>query len=722
MPIFILSLIGILLFSPAHAQNPLHLSAKEKAWISDHPEPLRVHNEHAWEPYNYYEDGNAKGYSIDYMNLIAEKLGIPIKYISGPSWNEFMGMMKDGSLDLMINIASTKDRRTFLAFTEPYMITSSSLFVRDSEQGISDLSDMSGKRIGFTRGFFFGEFIRRYYPKIKIVEFDSSLDSFIGVRNGLADAAMEVPEVARSIMLKAGLSGLKRAGTVKDPLFITTFSIATRKDEPILRDIIQKGMDAISPAKIISLRAKWNLGKNYNPRITPQDIAYLERLGKLRICVNPDRLPLEAVNLDGSLTGISSEFVKMISQRLATPLRLVKTRNWAESMAFVKAGRCDLLPMVIKSKAGEHYGLDFTLPWLSLRYVVATRSNQVYISDFKQIIDRKIGIVRGLGTRSILQDAYPGIKLDEVGSVGEGLAKVKSGELFGFVDAAPAIAHAIQKGKLVEVKISGEVGINMDLSIGLAKGNGKLLSIVERSIASIDKQQITAIYNRWLAVAYVERVDYTPFWQLLIGITLVSIYLCYRYRRGMKTATELRLVHARIEAANRELDKKNQELAKQARTDSLTGLSNRLNTDEALHEELKRFERYKVVFSVVMLDIDYFKKINDDYGHAVGDRVLKSVAGMLKLNTRENDLVGRWGGEEFMVVCPSTTLEGARRLAEILKSSFKEPVIEDLPPIAASFGVASIKPGEAVFDLVRRADDALYVSKNKGRNRVSTAE
>ncbi len=723
MRVFIAALVGILLFSPAHAQNQVHLSAREKAWISAHPQPLRVHNEQAWEPYNYYKDGRARGYSIDYMNLVAGKLGIKVRYVSGPDWNQFMEMMKKGSLDVMLNIANTKDRRTFLSFTEPYLITSSSLFVRNSEREISSLSDMSGKRIGFTRGFFFEEFIRRYYPKIKIVNFDSTLASFIGVRDGLADAAMEVPEVARIIISKAGLVGLKSVGPVKDPLFITTFSMATRKDQPILRDIIQKGMDAVSPAEIISLRNKWNIGKNYGPRTTDEDVAYLERRGKLRICVNPDRLPLEAVGMDGSLTGISSEFVKLLAQRLATPLRLVKTRNWAESIAAARAGRCDLLPMVTRAEAtAVGNGLDVTSPWLSLRYVVATRSDQIYVPYFRYVMDRKIGVVRGLGTGNVLRAAYPGIKLYEVENVGEGLAKVKKGELFGFVDVAPTITYVIRRDNLTRVKISGEVGINMDLSVGVTKVDGRLLPIVERSVSSIDKDRISSIYNRWLAVAYIDRVDYTPFWQLLAGISVVAIYLYYRYRQGMKTAIELRSAHARIEIANRKLDEKNRQLDKQARTDPLTGLSNRLNTDEVLHNELKRFERYNVVFSVVMLDLDHFKLINDNYGHAVGDKVLKSVAGILTRNTRENDLVGRWGGEEFMIVCPSTSLEGACRLAETLLSALREQTPKDMPSITASFGIASIQPGETVFNLVKRADGALYESKDKGRNRISAAE
>lgn len=715
------SVIGLVLSSPVPTQAQGLLSAEETAWLRQHANPLRVHNEQSWKPYNYFEDGQAKGYSIDYIKLVAEKLGIEVKFVSGPSWSEFLEMVKDGSLDLMLNIANTKDRRTYLAFTEPYHITSTSLFVRNSEQDISDLNDLAGKRIGFTRGFFFEEFIRRFYPEIEVVLFDSTLESLIGVKNGLADAAMEVPEVARGIMLDAGVTGLKHVGTVKDPLFIPTFSMATRKDAARMRDIIQKAMDAVTSTERRALLAKWNLDNTGAPNIPAEDAAYLKQLGELRICVNPDRLPLEAVNIDGTLTGVSSEFVKLLADRLTIPLRLVETENWADSLRYAKTGRCDLLPMTINTEALAA-DLDFTSPWLSLQNVVATRNDQIYISDFKQVTNRKVGVVKGLGVRDILLKAYPGIRLQEVESVAKGLAKVENGSLFGFIDSVPTITRAIQGGNLTRVKISGEIGLNINLAVGVAKGDDKLLPIVERAIADIDKRQIAAIYNRWIAVTYVDRVDYTMLWLLLAAVTIITFYVYHRYRQGVKTATELRTAHAKVEAANRELDEKNQELDRQSLTDPLTGLSNRRMIDKALHDEFIRFKRYDISLSVILVDIDHFKQVNDDHGHIVGDRVLKSVAEILTANTRGNDLVGRWGGEEFIVICPSTALEGSVKLAEILKYSLKEQVPDGLPGVTASFGVAHLQPVETVESLIKRADGALFDAKSKGRDRVSTGE
>jgi diguanylate cyclase (GGDEF)-like protein len=710
MRFLILALIGFFLLNAAQAANSPLLTPDEQAWLREHPDPIRVHNELNWRPYNFNEAGEPKGYSIDYMNLVAEKLGIKIRYISGPSWSEFLEMMKNRSLDLMINIASTKDRRTYLGFSEPYLISSTSLYVRISDNSISDLDDLEGKKIAFTKGFFFGEFIRKYYPKIEIVTFDSTLASFIGVDKGLADAAIEVPVVAQRILREAKLTSLKRGGKVKDPRFITTFAFATRKDDQTLLNIIQKGMDAITSVEESSIRRKWKLEETELPLISADQRNYLKQLGQLRVCVNPERLPLEAVNLDGSLTGISSEFVNLLEERVKIPFHLVKTSNWVESLKFAAAGKCDLLPMAIKTPERQHY-LNFTSAWLTLPYVVATRHDQIYISSINQVIGEQMGVVRGLASRENLVAAYPDIKLVEVDSVSDGLKKVDSGKLFGFIDTIPTISRTLQAEAITGVKISGDVGTDMSLAIAVNGKDRQLLEILESSLRAIEKDQITGIYNRWLAVAYIDRFDYTRFWLILTGIILITLYIYYRYRRGLLITAKLRAAHAEVEVANRELDR-------QARTDPLTGIANRLKTGENLSHELIRYQRYKEHFSVVMLDIDHFKRINDSSGHHVGDEVLKNVASLLTQKTRASDLPGRWGGEEFLIICPSTTHDGALKLAEILRLALQESGLDNLPPQTASFGVASIEDGESIDDLVKRADSALYQAKSAGRNCV----
>jgi diguanylate cyclase len=163
---------------------------------------------------------------------------------------------------------------------------------------------------------------------------------------------------------------------------------------------------------------------------------------------------------------------------------------------------------------------------------------------------------------------------------------------------------------------------------------------------------------------------------------------------------------------------------KEAARDSLTGLLNRKSFDEALISVEKSVPKEKANFSLLMLDIDYFKKFNDTYGHQVGDQVLKLVASTLKTGVKGGDIVARYGGEEFAIILPKTTKENAFAVAEHVRDSVSSKDIINrgtgkvLGQIRLSVGVSEYKPGEALEDLIERADKALYEAKNNGRNQT----
>jgi len=174
-----------------------------------------------------------------------------------------------------------------------------------------------------------------------------------------------------------------------------------------------------------------------------------------------------------------------------------------------------------------------------------------------------------------------------------------------------------------------------------------------------------------------------------------------------------------------ELLRKEEDLERLTITDPLTGLYNRRFFQPRLDVEIERAKRYGRVSSLVMLDVDNFKEINDQRGHQFGDRVLAEVGKILKGNVRASDIVCRYGGEEFAVLLPETPLEQAGLAAEKLRTCLKEGFQEGRDPVAltVSLGVASYpSPGVADGnDLVRRADAALYEAKGRGRDRVEGA-
>ncbi len=159
----------------------------------------------------------------------------------------------------------------------------------------------------------------------------------------------------------------------------------------------------------------------------------------------------------------------------------------------------------------------------------------------------------------------------------------------------------------------------------------------------------------------------------------------------------------------------------EARTDALTGLKNRRSFNEELHRQFAQRQRQGVVFSLLLIDVDHFKQVNDNHGHPAGDLVLRSVAEFLTKTLRDMDLVYRYGGDEFAVICPGSRLHEAATAAErIRQTAATTPVLlkDDGFPRTLSIGVAEVDGSEIADGLIQRADQALYAAKHAGRNRV----
>lgn len=160
------------------------------------------------------------------------------------------------------------------------------------------------------------------------------------------------------------------------------------------------------------------------------------------------------------------------------------------------------------------------------------------------------------------------------------------------------------------------------------------------------------------------------------------------------------------------------EIRRLAHTDWLTGLANRLSLGNTLETEIERSRRYGRPLSLIMFDIDHFKDFNDNFGHEIGDEVLKRLAKTVREALREADSLGRWGGEEFMVVVPETTGSGAEAMAEKLRNAVARMETPCPTSVTASFGVSEMRPGDTPKTLARRVDEAMYQAKEAGRNRV----
>ncbi len=233
-------------------------------------------------------------------------------------------------------------------------------------------------------------------------------------------------------------------------------------------------------------------------------------------------------------------------------------------------------------------------------------------------------------------------------------------------------------------------------------------------LSVIDGSRATA-YVRAASVVRLLAVDEQTFWRLVMASHDFAANLLVLLARRMRAN------NASLSTA----EKLRKQLEREATMDGLTGLYNRRWLEERLPRLVARFQRSLEPLSVVMIDIDHFKQVNDRFGHVAGDQVLRAVAQAIQRDVRPTDLAARYGGEEMVVLLPDTGLEGARCAAERLRAKVSSLHIEasegvPLPTVTISLGISTLEAGDSAQSIVDRADAALYRAKREGRNRVVT--
>ncbi|SIS41385.1 diguanylate cyclase [Neptunomonas antarctica] len=438
------------------------------------------------------------------------------------------------------------------------------------------------------------------------------------------------------------------------------------------------------------------LKKNHLVTFNEAQKLYLKNKKVITLCVDPNWMPLESI-YNGQHIGIAADIISKLSSQLPIPIQLVETKSWQESLDKAKQRHCDILSLVSTTPERAVY-MDFTTPHLTLPIVMATTTDKFFISDIADIRDQKFGIVKGYSMVENLRKKIPGINIVEVDSIHEGLKQVESGLLYGYIDNLMSTANEIQKDFGGTLKISSRLTKDLQLSIATRNDEPELHTIFNKLVQNISPEDKQSVYNKWVSVKQEIAFDYSLMWKIVSGLSLLSLGFIYHYYQ---------------------LRKLNQRLTTLSITDKLTGLYNRVKIDDVLVERKTEVDRYKIDVAIILLDIDFFKRVNDTYGHIVGDSVLVEFANIIQNNVREADYVGRWGGEEFILISPYINLTEAVTLAEKLLHKVRTHSFQQIGTLTASAGVSCFSASLNIKETLYHVDQALYRSKQTGRDKVS---
>lgn len=701
----------IIIFSLFCFSNDLNLSKEEKRFIKNNP-IITVGMMPDFTPFSYYHGEEVVGFEHDLLKIVSKRSGLKFeKKID--QWSTIYNNFKNKKVDMITSISHKEYREEFTTFTSSYYDIPIMIFVRDDFGKYEGAKSLEGKRVGVLKDVFYIKELEKL-DNLDLVFYDGYEDLAEDLVFGKVDVIIQNLTNINHLIKKHLYSNIKLASELVLPNTKNEdLRFGIQIEKPLLSSILQKALSSITVKEKENLVNKW-IGsiKEYSGghiELNKDEIAYLANK-PIKYCINPSGLPFEGFNKDGNHIGLSQDYYNLFGKMLSAEFELVKTKSWNDSLQYILDHKCDMLAFGVETPERKKH-LNFTSYYLDIPLVVATKINVPFINHILDLEDKKIGIIKGDAFVKILRAKYPSLSIVEVDNINDGLNKVKKEEIFAYIDTLPSIGYAFQINYFGELKIAGKITETLKLSITLNKEEKILLNIMQKTINKISSEMHREILIKWIPIKYANKIDYN----LIIKIVLVAVFILLLF---LYWNTKIRNANKLLKEAQEDIFLKNKELRILAVTDKLTNLDNRRQFEDNLQNELNRSERFNNNFSLTLLDIDNFKKVNDTYGHQTGDSVIQEIATLLKENIRRTDFIARYGGEEFVIICPEATIGNTRILIENLKKRVANHNFKEIPKCTASFGITISKRDDTLDTILRRADKALYEAKNKGRNRV----
>jgi polar amino acid transport system substrate-binding protein len=461
----------------------------------------------------------------------------------------------------------------------------------------------------------------------------------------------------------------------------------------------------------------------------------LDQKKQIRMCIDPNWLPYDAFDKQGKHIGLNTNFINIFRKQLPIPIEIVHTRSWSESLQFARQRKCDLLSLAVKTEERKQY-LNFTSPYLVNPRVLVTKINIPFLDNFTHLANKKIGVPKDYEQQEVIRKDYPNIIIVEVDTIEDGLEKVANDQLYGLIGGLNTVGHLLQNRFIGQLKVSGKLDKKAEVGIGVRNDEILLLQVFEKLVNNLSEEKKQEIVNNSSAIIYKEEFNYQLLWRVLFVVLLFIVF--FSYRQWLLTNLN-KTLNEKVEEKTKALQNLNENLERKIKErtqkiehsktllqdvafkDNLTAIFNRHYLFKISPLLLTESAEKQTPLSLLLIDVDHFKKINDIYGHLIGDNILKFTVKNIQERLRADDVFVRFGGEEFIILLPKASVEESVIVAEKLRlcveqSHYRENSMDI--SITISIGASQYQHNETLEKLISRADLALYNAKESGRNQV----
>ncbi len=540
--------------------NDFILTAEEQIWIAEHP-IIRSTNEMNWPPLDFVRSGEPAGFAIDYLNLVASKVGLTIDYVNGYSWNELIDMLEQREIDIAHSIIKSESRAGFLTFTKPYLELSADYYGPVGSNPVQSADDLIERKIGMVAGSAVGELFKNEHPELNLIPYNSAYDALVALSRGALDIVINRMTTANYIIEKNFITGVEIVGSIKfqhnDE--VHKHRIAVRNDWPILVSILEKGMAEVTDAEYNKISRKWQAEYIIDDSLdlTADEINWLQNNKVIYAAADPAIPPLEFVDKNGEITGIAGAYLKKIGEKLNIRFVWAGNNNFSEGMDKILLKEAHMLSAVIPSAERQRY-LTFTDSYYDVSYMIFSREGGEVYGDMDGLRGRKIAQVAGYAVNQFIRQDYPGIEVIEVPTVADALKMVSIGKVEAHIGSIPASSYNIATSGLTNLVVVGESPYKGNLSMGIRSEFPLLASAVQKALDSLTAAERSAISRDWLVLKTETKSSSKMIWGI-ISLSASTIALILIWNLGLR-----REIRRRVEA-EAEL-KKSQQEAEKART------------------------------------------------------------------------------------------------------------------------------------------------------------
>ena len=531
------------------------LTHEELLWLQKHS-TIRIHVEKNWIPFNYIDNGTPAGFTNDYMQLLANKIGVTLDYVMGYTWNEFMKMLKNKEIDVITNMVKLKEREEFALFTENSIYeATSSIYSNKKDNGYQSLKELKGLTVAITKGFWEIPLLKKDYPGIKIYETKESLESIQLLSKGQVDALIDKSAVVNALMLRHDIVNV-HFNAIADFKNLEEYNLrmGVRKDWKIFRSILDKAIVSVTLHEKATLKNRWflsNESATYSMYLSNEEKEYLKNKKVIKMCLLPSFMPYEGLDR-GQHTGVTKDLIDNAQKMLNVTFEVFPTKSINESLKALSAGKCDFMPLLKELDNRKTY-LNFTKPYLTIETGIITGNNELYVDDLKQVFHKRIGVVNGSSYYNFIKENYPEIELVTFDTIEEGFDAIRKKEIYGYIDTLGVIGYHIQHSDDFSLKVAGKLDIPVQMSIGTRNTEPVLDSIFEKIVASIKREDIAKAYSKWINIKFEEKIDYTLAYQVLAASVIIIFFILFWLKKLRDEIEKRKIIEQKLEQSNNEL-------------------------------------------------------------------------------------------------------------------------------------------------------------------------